>query len=319
MVTFGVFLEPEALTFAEIKRFCLEAENLGYTSLSCNDHLQPFSPDPSRPQQECWLTLAALADATSKIRLGPLCTSVSYRNPALVAKMAATLDAISNGRFELGIGAGWNKPEFDAYGIPFPPIGERLQRLREAVAIIGRMWTQEKATWNGRFYYVHQAYNSPKPVQEPAPPIIVGATGDLTLRTAGEIGDGVNIHAHRIRPGIPPYATPEDIKRKLSIVEEGARSAGKDYSTFKKSMLTGVVISKKKDESADWIRRHSKERGMTPEEYVKWSFNGTPDDCIEKIKGFVDAGIDHFALLFPEPKSLSGIRLFAEEVMVQFE
>lgn len=320
MVTFGVFLELEALTYQEIKRFCLEAEKLGYTTFGTNDHLQPFSPDPSRPQQECWLTLAALADATSMIRLGPLCASVCYRNPALVAKMSATLDVMSQGRFELGIGAGWNKPEFIAYGIPFPSANERFQRLREAVYIIRTMWTKERATYHGKFYTVNEAYNSPKPVQKPSPPIIIGATGEgLALRAAGELGDGVNIHAHSVRPEIPPYMTPADLQRKLNLVKEGTSSARNDYSKLRKAATIGVVISKKKGESAEWIKNHSRERHMTPEEYTKWSFNGTPDDCSDKIKGFVDAGAEHFTLLFPEPKDLTGLRLFGEEVIPQFK
>ncbi|MFQ5998941.1 MAG: LLM class flavin-dependent oxidoreductase, partial [Candidatus Bathyarchaeia archaeon] len=146
MITFGIFLELETLTYRDIRKFCLEAEKLGYTTFGCNDHWQPFS-DPSRTQQECWVVLAALADATSTIRLGPLCTPVINRNPALIAKMAATLDVMTEGRLELGLGSGWNRSPFEAYGTAFPPALERFQRLREAVEVIRAMWTQEKATY----------------------------------------------------------------------------------------------------------------------------------------------------------------------------
>ncbi|MFQ5998378.1 MAG: LLM class flavin-dependent oxidoreductase, partial [Candidatus Bathyarchaeia archaeon] len=204
-------------------------------------------------------------------------------------------------------------------GTAFPPALERFQRLREAVKVIRAMWTQEKATYDGEFYSINNAYNSPKPIQKPTPPIIIGGTGEsLAMRIAGEIGDGVNIHAHSVRPEVPPYMTPADFKRKLSIVEKGAKSAGKDYARIKKAIVTGVVISKKKDEVAVWIRNHSRERNMTPEEYTRWSFNGTPEDCVEKIKGFVEVGAEHITLLFVEPQNLSGLRLFAEEVMPQF-
>ena len=187
---FGVFLPFYAFRNAEtaslfnlIQEVTHECERLGYYSVLLDDHLMLNK----MPILECWTTLSALSAATERIRLGTMVTCNSFRNPALLAKMAATVDNISEGRLELAIGAGVQKNEHNAYGFPFPSSKARIERLGEAVEIIKMMWTEEKASYNGKHYLIHDAVCEPKPVQKPHPPITVGG-GPLDTQT-GTTGD----------------------------------------------------------------------------------------------------------------------------------
>jgi Coenzyme F420-dependent N5,N10-methylene tetrahydromethanopterin reductase and related flavin-dependent oxidoreductases len=131
------------------------------------------------PMLESWTTLSMLAGLTSKIKLGTLVTGIMYRYPAVLAKVAATLDVLSKGRLFMGIGAAWNEDESNAYGIPFPPTSERMSRLEEAIQIMRKMWTEEpSASFDGKYYQIHNAYCNPKPIQKPSPPILVGGGGE---------------------------------------------------------------------------------------------------------------------------------------------
>ena len=161
---FYAFKSPQ--TFERVRNVVLECERLGYDSIWLDDHLMYGKT----PILECWTTLSALASLTAKIRLGTMVLCNSYRNPALLAKMAATLDVISNGRLELGIGAGVQKDEHEAYGIPFPKPSERIERMKEAVEIIKKLWTEENANYQGKYYTVNEAVCLPKPLQKPHPP-----------------------------------------------------------------------------------------------------------------------------------------------------
>src|SRR5437660_2146822 len=142
------------------------------------DHFYPIFSDPDGPCMEGWVTLTALAQATTRLRVGVLVTGNVYRHPAVLANMAATLDVISGGRLELGLGAGWNEMECAAYGIDLPPLRERFDRFDEAVEVIVKLLTETTANFNGRHYQLVDAYNEPKPVQEPHPPSVPRGAGD---------------------------------------------------------------------------------------------------------------------------------------------
>lgn len=152
-----------------IKSTALTCEKLGYHSIWFGDHLATGDA-----RLECWTLLSAIAMVTSKLRFGPLVLCNNFRNPALVAKMAASLDVISNGRLEFGIGAGGNKEEHDEYGFELPEPRVRIARLREAVRIIWKMWTEERPTYSGKWYKVNNVLCEPKPLQKPHPPITIG-------------------------------------------------------------------------------------------------------------------------------------------------
>ena len=169
------------------------------------DHFYPIFSDPTGPCLEGWITLTALAQATQRLRLGTLVTGIHYRHPAVLANMAASLDVISDGRLELGLGAGWNQQECDAYGIELPPLRERFDRFDEAVEVIVKLLTETTANFQGKHYQLVDAYNEPKPVQKPHPPIVIGGGGEKrTLRTVARWaqhwnvpGGGVDVFKHK--------------------------------------------------------------------------------------------------------------------------
>ena len=177
---FGIQIENHlGFSYDTVQKVGLEAERLGFDGLFICDHLQGRNePTASQPCLDPWVTLGALAAATKTLRLGTLVSAVGFRYPSLVAKMAATLDAISKGRFQLSIGAGWYEPEYTAYGVPFPPTPQRMQQLREAIQVIRIMWTQDQASFKGKNYTIKDARSYPRPVN---PKIWVGGTGEKSL------------------------------------------------------------------------------------------------------------------------------------------
>ncbi|MBU7016718.1 MAG: LLM class flavin-dependent oxidoreductase, partial [Theionarchaea archaeon] len=165
MSTFGVYLELLlGYDYSPAETIALASEKVGYDSIWVSDHFFQFKKHEYQNCMDAWTLLAALAAKTEKIRLGTLVTCNSYRNPAVLAKMAATVDVISDGRLFFGIGAGWKEDEYTAYGIPFPPVKERMDRLEEAIQIIQLLWTESKATFKGEFYQIVDAISAPKPV-----------------------------------------------------------------------------------------------------------------------------------------------------------
>jgi F420-dependent oxidoreductase-like protein len=182
---FAVKTRPEHQSWAEIRAVWLAADEIELFESAWNwDHFYPLTGDPSGPNLEGWTMLAALAEATSRIRIGCQVSGMIYRHPALMANMAATTDVISGGRLELGLGAGWNQQECDAYGIELPPLRERFDRFDEGIEAIVALLTQPAATFGGRYVQLTNAYCEPKPVQRPHPPITIGGKGKRrTLRT----------------------------------------------------------------------------------------------------------------------------------------
>ena len=194
----GIQIEPQfGFSFEEFVGIAREAESLGFSHFWTSDH---FFLAPEEPQTECleaWSLLAALSQVTTRLRLGTLVTCQSYRSPALLAKIAAGVDVMSGGRLEFGVGAGWKEVEYTAYGFPFPPAGVRVGQLVDTLEIVRAMWTTERATYGGRYYSVRDALCSPKPVQRPHPPILVGAAGDRMLRVVACESAASSVHASR--------------------------------------------------------------------------------------------------------------------------
>jgi F420-dependent oxidoreductase-like protein len=184
-VRFAIKTRPEHTTWADIRDVWLAADEIPIFESAWNwDHFYPLTGDLTGPNLEGWTMLAALAQATSRIRLGCQVTGMIYRHPAVLANMAATTDIISGGRLELGLGAGWNSYECDAYGIELPPLRERFDRFDEGVEAIVRLLSQETTTFPGRFVQLTEARCEPKPVQRPHPPVTIGGVGKKrTLRT----------------------------------------------------------------------------------------------------------------------------------------
>jgi F420-dependent oxidoreductase-like protein len=312
-IKFGVFLpfyafksgEKNLLTpFDRVRDVVLECERLGYDSVWLDDHLM-FE---KLLILECWTTLSALSPITAKIRLGTMVLCNSFRNPALLAKMAATLDVISNGRLELGIGAGVQRDEHVAYGIPFLEPRSRIDRLKEAVEIIQKMWTEEKASYEGKYYRINEAVCEPKPVQKPHPPITIGGGGEkLTLKVAAQ-------HADRCDCGYVPSL--ELYKHKLDVLESHCKAVGRNFNEIEKSCwLGGQIFMIPDHEALDERVLHWKPKSTSLEDFKKLNFIATPDECKQKIRRYASLGVTHFMLFFGDLPDLSSVRLFADTVV----
>lgn len=280
------------------------AESLGFDSIWVMDHFHQIGNvgRPQEPMLECWTTLAVLAGVTSRIRVGPLVTGNVYRHPSVLAKMGATLDVLSKGRLFMGIGAAWNEEESSAYGIPFPSTKERFLRLEEAVQIIRKMWTEERASFQGQFYKIREAYCNPKPIQKPHPPIMVGGSGERqTLRIAAKYADACNI-----------FGSPETIRKKLEVLREHCKTVGRDYNTILKTRLGVVAIEKDRDQ----LEKRMAERFKGVPERMRREFvtSGSPDEVRGQMEAFRDAGIEYLIVSFEPERELEALELFGSEV-----
>jgi F420-dependent oxidoreductase-like protein len=226
-IRFGIQTPQQHTTWPEILSLWQEIDTLGYDTAWVFDHFLPIFSDPTGPCLEAWTALSALAIATRKVRLGVMVTGNTYRHPAVLAKMATTVDIISGGRLILGIGAGWFEQEHQEYGIPFHTTGGRLRRLEEAVEIIKRLWTGERANFSGRYHELRNASFKPKPLQQPHPPIMIGASGEnMALGIVAR-------HAQMWNS----FGTPEVFRHKIERLNDHCERAGRDPATIEKSVL----------------------------------------------------------------------------------
>jgi F420-dependent oxidoreductase-like protein len=316
-VNFGVFLPFYAFEFGEkntsplfnrVRDVVLECEQLGYHSVWLDDHLM-FG---KRPVLECWTTLATLSSLTTRIRLGTMVLCSSFRSPALLAKMAATLDVISGGRLEFGIGAGAQKEEHVAYGMPFPEAKIRIEHMKEVVEIIKKMWTEKKASYKGKHYEINEAICEPKPVQKPHPPITIGGGGEkLTLKVTAQYADRYDFG---YLPSLELY------KHKLEVLENYCRAVGRDPQEIEKSCWPGgqVLIARNQKELSEIVLAR-KPKSVSLSDFEKLNLMGTPDDCLKKLQPYADLGVTHFMLFFGDLPSLDGLRLFAGSVMKKMQ
>lgn len=306
---FGLQIEPQyGFSYDEIRSIAEEAERLGFESLWVSDHFFMTPESVDTPCLECWLTLSALARDTKRLRLGAMVASQSYRNPALAAKMAATVDNISGGRLNFGVGAGWKDVEYAAYNIPFPSPDTRIRQLNDSLEIAKRMWTEPRATYEGRYYSVKDALCSPKPLQKPHPPIWVGGTGSFTLKVAARHADAINF-AWTIP--IPRF------KERLDEFKGYCEARKRDYSAIRKS--AGLMITMAKDEDAlKALLRERESRADTP--YMRYlakqqpNLVGTTDKVAARMKEYMALGVDHFILRFHYGEEIEGMRLFEDRV-----
>lgn len=311
---FGVFLSSERPSYSDILKEALLAEKLGFHSVWISDHTIGMYEDSGDSRFECWTTISALAANTGTIRLGQLVLCNPFRPPALLAKMSATLDAISGGRLELGLGTGWHEGEFKAYGYPFESPVARVRRVDEAAQIIKMMWTEEAPSFKGRFYEIDGAYCSPKPVQRPHPPLMIAGGGEqLTLRTVARHADVCNFAAWR--------GSPEDYAHKLGVLERHCRAVGRDPSEIRKSWACFVTIEEGRSAAEMSGERYTeafRNRYGSPDGDRRAPIAGTPDVCIDQIQRYVDAGVTLFILRFMGGEFEAEARLFAEEVVPAF-
>src|SRR5512143_949636 len=227
--------------FEELKRKARWAEQHGFTWFSVMDHLIqiPGVGQPEEPFMEGWTVLSALAAATEKIRLATLVTSVAYRKPALLAKMAAGVDIISGGRLTFGFGAGWYYQEYGQYGYAFPERpAVRIRQMEEALQLIKLMWSEPRATFYGKYFHVDEAILEPKPLQKPHPPVMIGGGGEqLTLRAVARLGDACNVGG-----------TPDMVRHKFDVLRRHCETEGRNYDEIERTNVISFVLAR--DEAA---------------------------------------------------------------------
>jgi F420-dependent oxidoreductase-like protein len=289
-----------------LKKLATAAENNGFDSFWVMDHFHqiPMIGKPEEPMLESWTTLSVLAGLTTKIKLGTLVTGIMYRYPAILAKVAATLDVLSKGRLFMGIGAAWNEDESNAYGIHFPPANERLSRLEEAIQIIRKMWTEEpSASFNGKYYQIRDAYCNPKPIQKPSPPILVGGSGERkTLKIVAKYADACNL-----------FGSAETVKRKLNILKEHCKSVGRDYGLILKTKLGVIVI----DDDNQMVEKQIQQifKGMPEEQIREFAIYGTPEDVLRQIELLEQVGIQYLIVDLDPSRELEALDTFANKII----
>jgi F420-dependent oxidoreductase-like protein len=279
---FGVQTAPQHVTYNDVLQVWKEADELGFDTAFVFDHFIPIYSDPSGPCLEGWTLLSALAAQTQKVRVGVLVTGNTYRHPALLAKMAATVDHISHGRLILGMGAGWFELEHKAYGIPFSTVGGRARRLGEAVEVIRLLFTQEKSTFTGKYYQLKDAVFEPKAVQKPYPPILIGGMGPKLIQPLA--ARYANIW-HFFVSGDEP----ERAKQVCANFDEICRQVGRDPAQVERSI------------------------SLRPPQ-----LSGAAGEVRRRVQALADAGIQHFIISLPQPYNREVLRRFAKDVMPAF-
>jgi F420-dependent oxidoreductase-like protein len=275
-LSFGIKTAQQHTTYEEMLAVWREAEGIPEIEHAwLFDHFAPINSDVNGPCLEGWTTLTALATQTSRLRLGLMVVGNTYRHPAVLAKTAATVDVISGGRLDLGLGAGWNEYEHASMGIPLYPPGERLRRFGEACELIKLLFTQHTTDYDGQYYQLKEARCEPKPIQRPWPPFVLGGGGEkVTLRIAAEHADVWNYGGGPV----------EEFARKVSILREHCAAVGRDPDQITLSVQVRLTY----DDLAGAARQ---------------------------LQGFVDAGATHLVLYLPPPFPAGVVRRVTDEVV----
>src|SRR5438552_12328444 len=312
-VRIGVMIEgQEGLTWDRWFRIADRVETLGLDSLWRSDHFFSLMGHPERPALECWSSLTALAQRRRRIRSGPLVSPMTFRHPALLARMAAAVDGLSNGRLSLGVGAGWNEAEHEAFGISLPPLKERFDRLEEGIAVIKALWTGGPVDIDGHYYRLRGAAALPRPVQRPAPPLLLGGAGEKRLlRIVAKAADEWNSHA----PG------PEAYRGKRARLEEHCREVGRDPDAIHRSWMGGIVIGRDAAEVAEkgrWMQSFlAALSGVAPtgaldELRRRHWLVGTADQVGSELDAWSAVGVERVMLQWYHLDDLDGLGLLAE-------
>jgi F420-dependent oxidoreductase-like protein len=296
-VRFGIQTPQQYVSWPEIVALWRDVDVLGFESAWVFDHFLPIFSDPTGPCLEGWTSVAALAMVTQRVRLGVLVTGNTYRHPAVLAKMATTVDILSQGRLILGLGAGWYELEHSTYGLPFPRIRERLQRLDESLTVITRLWTEERVTFAGRYYHLTDALLNPRPVQQPRPSLLVGASGEqIALEVVARHADIWN-----------SFGSPEVFERKIAVLTEHCRKVGRDPETIEKSVLLQMALTDDPE---------TKRRALENE---SWGMlTGSPAEIRQQIERYVAVGVTHIIVSLPAPYDSTALHRFAAEVLPAF-
>ena len=310
---FALMIEPQqGLTYAEQLAVAQAAEAAGFEALFRSDHYESFPGPADNPTTDAWTVLAGLARETSRIRLGTLVSPVTFRLPGNLAKVVATVDEMSGGRIELGLGAGWHEAEHRRHGLPFPPMEERADMLEEQLQIVRGLWAEPDGwSFAGRHYTIDDAHFRRKPA--PRPRILTGGGGTPRgMRIAARWADEFNLSS----------ASPELAKTKFAALDETCRAAGRDPRTLTRSAMAGVLVGA----DAAELRKREKELltalgGDAGDDWLderrqRWIY-GTPDDARATVARFAEAGVERIILQDFVPRDLEMIALLGRELVAR--
>ena len=320
----GVMIEgQEGLSWDLWRRFVTCVEEMGFESFWRSDHFFSLSGPRTQDAVETYLSFAVAAEITERVRFGALVSPITFRHPAMLGRMCAQIDALSGGRFVAGVGAGWNVPEHEAFGIPFPPVGERMDRLDESIRVMKALWSDGPASFSGKYYQLREAECYPKPVQRPLP-VMVGGVGERrTLRIVAELADewnavGVDLEGYR---------------RKREVLERHCEQAGRDPASIKHTQMSGFIIGK--DDRG--VRGHLRLIGerlandavvgsMTadPKQVLETArargwLVGTPSEVVDELGRREEAGISRLMLQHHANDNFEVLELLATEVLPQVQ
>jgi alkanesulfonate monooxygenase SsuD/methylene tetrahydromethanopterin reductase-like flavin-dependent oxidoreductase (luciferase family) len=301
---FGIASGQQNYSWEQLRHLWETADRLGYDSLWTGDHLFAILGALSEPTFEGWTTLAALGQHTSHPRIGCLVHCNGFRNPCLTAKMAATLDHSTKGRFVLGLGAGWFEQEHRRLGFEFPPARDRLRALDEACRIIKGMLAEGTATFHG-VHQVSDATCSPKPIQVPRPPLMIaGQGGKILLRIVAEHADMWNTQG-----------SPDRLKHLIEVMQRHGDRIGRDLDEIEKTVAIPLCYSLSKSEEQRDMKMAAVLGRTTPAEARRQMMIGSKQECLDKVGRYVEVGVTHFTLVSVRPFDVEEITRFAQEVI----
>ena len=307
---FAIQTPPEHTDFASLREVWGAADELGFHAAFTFDHLIPVNPNPppgpmAGSQLEGWITLASLAAGTRRLHVGTLVSGVTYRHPSMLAKMAVTLDQATGGRAILGLGAAWHEAEHRMFGIPFPPVGQRMERLEEALEIFGLLCSSPgPASYDGRHYQLREAVFLPKPVRPEGIPVLIGGGGNRTRSIVAR-------HASIYNGFFAPWEwrdVNEDLDRRV-------KAAGRDPGEIERSAFVFAELLRDRSREDALVAHFQRTRGGTEEEVRSRVLLGDPERNVEVLRSYEAAGISLVVMNLRAPYDPSGLEWFAEEVM----
>ncbi|HEY8491228.1 MAG TPA: TIGR03560 family F420-dependent LLM class oxidoreductase [Dehalococcoidia bacterium] len=315
MAKLGIMIEgQEGLTWERWRSIARRVEELGYESLWRSDHLFSLFGRAERESLETFVSLVLVAQETRRIRFGPLVTSITFRHPAMLARMAAAVDVLSGGRLELGMGAGWHQREHEAFGIPFPPPRTRLEMLEEGIQVVRALTSGKRCSFQGRHYRLQDVESHPTPAQRPLP-IIVGGSGERRLLgIVARHADEWNVVA----------MTPEVYRQKCAALERHCREAGRDPAAIRRSWMGGFLVG---ESAAALERRARRLQEVVPVMgqarpadlpgvlRARGWLVGRPDEVVEQVHALEAVGVQRLMLQLHDQEDLEAVELVAREVM----
>ena len=304
-VTFGIAPQQLQASYDELLSLWKLADDLGYDCGWMPDHFLPLAGDQDGPYLEEWTTITALAMQTSRMRVGSLVLGNTFRNPGIVAKMGAALDIVTGGRLEMGLGAAWFEREHEMYGIPFPPVAQRIAMLGESLQVIRRLWTEPRVNFQGKYYTITDAMCQPRPLQQPHPALWVGGAGEKrTLRVIARYADGWNCSVG-----------PEEFSHKLEVLKRHCDDVGTDVDAIQKSIYFVLGVHEDGNRAREIAHEAQTRFGVRIQKAL---IAGTPDECVDQIRVFADMGVSHFIAELQPPYDHPGLELLAQKVMPEF-